>query len=154
MKTSMFFIYLPTLGLVLVKFVTVIAIIRMKIIETTPPIANIFFCGNISLKKFYCIAFSRARLKLMIVTVSPREQTKDTQTVVNYYKYFDGLQNSVEKNLLEPKEVRKTLVERKDVSLKSLLVSDMEDSSDTEPLMPTSDSLNDLEFIQAGERRR
>ena len=46
-------------------------------------------------------AFSRARLKLMIITVSPREQSGDT--VNNYYSYNTGLKNSVEKNLLEKK---------------------------------------------------
>ena len=46
-------------------------------------------------------AFSRARLKLMIITVSPREQRGDT--VNNFYGYNAGLRNSVEKNLLEKK---------------------------------------------------
>ena len=46
-------------------------------------------------------AFSRARLKLMIITVSPREQRGDT--VNNFYGYNVGLRNSVEKNLLEKK---------------------------------------------------
>ena len=49
-------------------------------------------------------AFSRARLKLMIITVSPREQRGDT--VNNFYGYNAGLRNSVEKNLLEKKTVR------------------------------------------------
>ena len=44
-------------------------------------------------------AFSRARLKLMIITVSPREQRGDI--VNNFYGYNVGLRNSVEKNLLE-----------------------------------------------------
>ena len=42
-------------------------------------------------------AFSRARLKLMIITVSPREQRGDTLN--NFYGYNVGLRNSVEKNL-------------------------------------------------------
>ena len=46
-------------------------------------------------------AFSRARLKLMIITVSPREHRGDT--VNNFYGYNVGLRNSVEKNLLEKK---------------------------------------------------
>ena len=46
-------------------------------------------------------AFSRARLKLMIITVSPREQRGDI--VNNFYGYNVGLGNSVEKNLLEMK---------------------------------------------------
>ena len=46
-------------------------------------------------------AFSRARLKLMIITVSPREQSGDI--VNNYYSYNTGLKNSVEKNLLDKK---------------------------------------------------
>ena len=46
-------------------------------------------------------AFSRARLKLMIITVSPREQRGDT--VNNFYGYNAGLKYSVEKNLLEKK---------------------------------------------------
>ena len=46
-------------------------------------------------------AFSRARLKLMIITVSPREQRGDT--VNNFYGYNAGLKNSVETNLLEKK---------------------------------------------------
>ena len=50
-------------------------------------------------------AFSRARLKLMIITVSPREQRGDT--VNNFYGYNVGLRNSVEKNLLEKKIVSK-----------------------------------------------
>ena len=50
-------------------------------------------------------AFSRARLKLMIITVSPREQRGDT--VNNFYGYNAGLRNSVEKNLLEKKIIEK-----------------------------------------------
>ena len=50
-------------------------------------------------------AFSRARLKLMIITVSPREQRGDT--VNNFYGYNAGLKNSVEKNLLEKKILEK-----------------------------------------------
>ena len=50
-------------------------------------------------------AFSRARLKLMIITVSPREHRGDT--VNNFYGYNVGLRNSVEKNLLEKKIVSK-----------------------------------------------
>ena len=51
-------------------------------------------------------AFSRARLKLMIITVSPREQRGDT--VNNFYGYNAGLRNSVERNLLEKKIFDKT----------------------------------------------
>ena len=51
-------------------------------------------------------AFSRARLKLMIITVSPREQRGDT--VNNFHAYCTGLRNSVEKNLLEKKIIEKT----------------------------------------------
>ena len=51
-------------------------------------------------------AFSRARLKLMIITVSPREQRGDT--VNNFYGYNAGLKNSVEKNLLEKKIFEET----------------------------------------------
>ena len=51
-------------------------------------------------------AFSRARLKLMIITVSPREQRGDT--VNNFYGYNAGLTNSIEKNLLEKKILEKT----------------------------------------------
>ena len=51
-------------------------------------------------------AFSRARIKLMIITVSPREQRGDT--VNNFYGYNAGLRNSVEKNLLEKKILEKT----------------------------------------------
>ena len=51
-------------------------------------------------------AFSRARLKLMIITVSPREQRGDT--VNNFYVYNVGLKNSVEKNLLERKILEDT----------------------------------------------
>ena len=51
-------------------------------------------------------AFSRARLKLMIITVSPREQRGDILN--NYYGYNAGLRNSVEKNLLEKKIIEKT----------------------------------------------
>ena len=50
-------------------------------------------------------AFSRARLKLMIITVSPREQRGDILN--NYYGYNAGLRNSVEKNLLEKKMIEK-----------------------------------------------
>ena len=46
-------------------------------------------------------AFSRARLKLMIITVSPQEQRGDT--VNNFHGYNAGLKFSVEKNLLEKK---------------------------------------------------
>ena len=52
-------------------------------------------------------AFSRARLKLMIITVSPREQRGDT--VNNFYGYNAGLRNSVEKNLLEKKILENTV---------------------------------------------
>ena len=38
-------------------------------------------------------AFSRARLKLMIITVSPREQRGPA--IVNFYAYNAGLKNSV-----------------------------------------------------------
>ena len=60
-------------------------------------------------------AFSRARLKLMIITVSPREQRGDT--VNNFYGYNAGLKNSVEKNLIKRKEIRqceenKTFIEQ------------------------------------------
>ena len=47
-------------------------------------------------------AFSRARLKLMIITVSP--QVAD---IHNYYGYNAGLRNSLEKNLLEKKTIMK-----------------------------------------------
>ena len=50
-------------------------------------------------------AFSRARLKLMIITVSPRDQRRDE--VHNYYGYNAGLRNSLEKNILEKKIIRK-----------------------------------------------
>ena len=50
-------------------------------------------------------AFSRARLKLMIITVSPAEQRGDT--VNNFHGYCTGLRNSVEKNLLEKKIIEK-----------------------------------------------
>ena len=46
-------------------------------------------------------AFSRARLKLMIITVSPREQ--GGPAMINYYGYIAGLRDSVEKGLLENK---------------------------------------------------
>ena len=52
-------------------------------------------------------AFSRARLKLMIITVSPREQRGDI--VNNFYGYNAGLRNSVEKNLLEKKILENTV---------------------------------------------
>ena len=52
-------------------------------------------------------AFSRARLKLMIITVSPRE-LKD-ETVKNFYDYNAGLKNSEKKNLLEKKRIEKTI---------------------------------------------
>ena len=48
-------------------------------------------------------AFSRARLKLMIITVKPREEIGDI--VNNYYSYNTGLKNSVEQNLLEKKKM-------------------------------------------------
>ena len=48
-------------------------------------------------------AFSRARLKLMIITVSPREQRGDTLNI--FCGYNVGLKNSVEKDLLENKIV-------------------------------------------------
>ena len=51
-------------------------------------------------------AFSRARLKLMIITVSPREQRGDTLN--NFYVYNVGLRNSVKKNLLEKKLFEET----------------------------------------------
>ena len=51
-------------------------------------------------------AFSRARLKLMIITVSPREQRGDI--VNNFYGYNVGLRKSVEKNLLEKKTLENT----------------------------------------------
>ena len=54
-------------------------------------------------------AFSRARLKLMIITVSPREQRGDI--VNNFYSFNAGLKNSVEKNLLEKKKIEKTRVD-------------------------------------------
>ena len=46
-------------------------------------------------------AFSRARLKLMIITVSPREARGDS--INNFYGYNTGLKNSVEKSLLVKK---------------------------------------------------
>ena len=48
-------------------------------------------------------AFSRAKLKLMIITVSPSEQNKDK--FFHYYRYVVALQDSVEKNLLENKRL-------------------------------------------------
>ena len=51
-------------------------------------------------------AFSRARLKLMIITISPREQRGPA--IVNFYAYNAGLKNSVEKNLLERKIIKHT----------------------------------------------
>ena len=82
-------------------------------------------------------AFSRARLKLMIITVSPREQRGDT--VNNFYGYNAGLRNSVEKNLLEKKMIGKTLVhsplqETSNESQKHLL--EHEDDTDEAPLLP------------------
>ena len=63
-------------------------------------------------------AFSRARLKLMIITVSPREQRDET--VKNFFGFFVGLKNSEEKNLLEKKTIEKT---REDSSLLDFLTS-------------------------------
>ena len=73
-------------------------------------------------------AFSRARLKLMIITVAPREQRG---SAINYYAYIAGLRNSVEKNILEKKIVEKT---REDSS--QTFHSENEDDSDQTPLLP------------------
>ena len=51
-------------------------------------------------------AFSRARLKLMIITVSPRDQRGPA--IINYYAYIAGLKDSIEKNLLERKTLENT----------------------------------------------
>ena len=67
-------------------------------------------------------AFSRARLKLMIITVSPREQRGDT--VNNFYVYNVGLKNSVEKNLLEKK-----------IFASTLQINSAENQTDLEPLL-------------------
>ena len=76
-------------------------------------------------------AFSRARLKLMIITVSPREQRGDT--VNNFYGYNAGLKNSVEENLLE----KKTFETKKKDS--PLLDPVQENQADVEqPLEPLS----------------
>ena len=74
-------------------------------------------------------AFSRARLKLMIITVSPREQRGDI--VNNFYVYNVGLKNSVEKNLLEKKIFENALQE---TSYESQINSS-EIQSDLEPLL-------------------
>ena len=66
-------------------------------------------------------AFSRARLKLMIITVSPREQRGDT--IINFYSYNAGLRNSVKKNLLEKilaKNLDFTVFEDEDSALGTL----------------------------------
>ena len=78
-------------------------------------------------------AFSRARLKLMIITVSPREQRGDT--VNNFYGYNAGLRNSVEKNLLEKKMmVQETSNESQNDQL------DNENYSEQTPLVPFNQS--------------
>ena len=80
-------------------------------------------------------AFSRARLKLMIITVSPREQRGDT--VNNFYGYNAGLKNSVEKNLLEKKIFEKTEEDS------PLLDSVLETSNETQ--INSSENLTDIE---------
>ena len=55
---------------------------------------TVIYVGSGSLE-----ALSRARLKLMIITISPRDQTGEIAK--NFYDYIAGLKNSVEKNLLE-----------------------------------------------------
>ena len=90
-------------------------------------------------------AFSRARLKLMIITVSPREQRGDT--VNNFYGYNAGLRNSVERNLLEKKIIEKT---REDSPLLDLVqetsnenqneTMENEAASEETPLLPSNRS--------------
>ena len=81
-------------------------------------------------------AFSRARLKLMIITVSPREQRGD---ILNFYGYNAGLRNSVEKNLLEKKIIEKTRndspIQETSNESQNDSVENEEDSEET-PLLP------------------
>ena len=79
-------------------------------------------------------AFSRARLKLMIITVSPREQRGDT--VKNFFGFYVGLKNSVEKNLLEKKIIEKT---REDSALPDM-VQETSNESQNDPLENEDDS--------------
>ena len=90
-------------------------------------------------------AFSRARLKLMIITVSPREQRGDT--VNNFYGYNAGLRNSVEKNLLEKKIIEKTREDSPVLDLvqessneRQTFSSENEDESEQTPLLPINQS--------------
>ena len=81
-------------------------------------------------------AFSRARLKLMIITVSPRERRGDI--VKNFYDYIAGLKNSVGKNLLEKKIIEKA---REDSALLDFLTSnesqnDSLENNEETPLVP------------------
>ena len=76
-------------------------------------------------------AFSRARLKLMIITVSPREQRGDI--VDNFHGYNAVLRKSVGKNLLEKK-----IFEKKEMD-SPLLQDVQENQAEVEkPLEPLS----------------
>ena len=72
---------------------------------------TVIYVGSGSLE-----AFSRARLKLMIITVSPHEQRGET--VKNFFVYNASLKNSVEKKLLDKKIIKKI---RKDSQLVDMI---------------------------------
>ena len=87
-------------------------------------------------------AFSRARLKLMIITVSPREP--GGPAIINYYAYIAGLKDSVEKNLLEKKIIREDspvldLVQESS-NERQTFPSENEDDSEQSPLLPINPS--------------
>ena len=90
-------------------------------------------------------AFSRARLKLMIITISPREQRGET--VKNFFVYNASLKNSAGKKLLEKKVIEKI---REDSPLVDMVPEtairsqndSLENEADTEqtPLLPINQS--------------
>ena len=81
-------------------------------------------------------AFSRARLKLMIITVSPRERRGDI--VNNFYGYNVGLRKSVEKNLLEKKILENTRKDSVQVSNESQINSSEYNDDIQQTLEPLS----------------
>ena len=86
-------------------------------------------------------AFSRARLKLMIITVSPRE--RKGETVKNFYDYIAGLKKAVEKNLVEKKIIEKLREDSAlDIDHKTSNLNDFENEDNSEQtfLLPMNPS--------------
>ena len=97
-------------------------------------------------------AFSRARLKLMIITVSPREQRGPA--IINYYAYIAGLRNSVEKNLLEKKIIRKIAVASPLLQTAQESPIESQTNSDVEKTLQPVSFIEPLEKAPENQRRR